>query len=68
MKVIAPGKMFNTTALKELDGYRYALDELAITKPSVYVDDPIVLYPVEGGYLVVTKWGGEADLIDTNSN
>lgn len=65
-KVIAPTELFNTTALKELDGYRYALDELAMTKPSVFVDDPIVLHPVPGGYLVVTKWGGEADLINND--
>lgn len=67
-KVIAPSELFNTTALKELDGYRYALDELAMTKPSIFVDDPIVLHPVAGGYLVVTKWGGESNLIDTNTN
>jgi len=24
--------------------------------------DPIVLYPVHGGYLVVSKWGKEEDL------
>lgn len=67
-KVIAPGKLFNTTALKEIDDYRYVLDELAMTKSTTFVDDPIILHPVKGGYLVVTKWGGESKLIETNSN
>lgn len=28
------------------------------------IDDPIVLQPVNGGYLVVTKWGKEAEIAD----
>lgn len=63
-KVIAPGELFNTTALKEFDGYRYKLDSLSFVLSSIFIDDPIVLEPVEGGYLVVSKWGGESDLID----
>lgn len=68
MKVIAPGEFFNTTSLKEVDGYRFSLDELAMEGSFAFMDDPIVLDPVDGGYLVVSKWGGESDLIDTNSN
>lgn len=66
-KVVAPIEMFN----KHADAYEVVDDyELRFREPEVasgdwsrdWLDDPIVLQPVRGGYLVVAKWGGEAYL------
>lgn len=46
-KICAPSKDFDMTRLKK-NGYK------------LEVDDPIVLQPVPGGYLIVSKWGLEA--------
>lgn len=45
-KICAPQKDFDMRG-KRIDGYKL-------------IDDPIVLQPVYGGYLIVTKWGLEA--------
>lgn len=65
--IIAPGTMFE--AHKETvyvdQGYRLRFKETPANRSgffSFFVDDPIVLQPVPGGYLVVTKWGPEANL------
>lgn len=47
-KMCAPAKEFNTSNMAIEDGYK------------MVVDDPIVLQPVKGGYLIVTAWGKEA--------
>jgi len=48
LKICAPIKDMDTTKM-QLDGYRLK-----------DIPDPIVLQPVAGGYLVVSKWGDEA--------
>jgi hypothetical protein len=48
-KICAPEKDFDTTYLTK-KGHRLELN----------IPDPIVLQPVIGGYLIVTKWGLEA--------
>lgn len=48
-KICAPEKDFDTTHLAK-KGHRLELN----------IPDPIVLQPVKGGYLIVTKWGLEA--------
>ena len=65
--IIAPGTMFE--AHKEAvyidQGYRLRFKETPENRSgfiSFFIDDPIVLQPVPGGYLVVTKWGPEANL------
>lgn len=53
-KICAPEKDFDTRFMVKKDGYKLEYD-------------PIVLQPVKGGYLCVTKWGIEAsDEIVTN--
>lgn len=53
-KICAPEKDFDTRFMVKKDGYKLEYD-------------PIVLQPVKGGYLIVTKWGLEAsDEIVTN--
>lgn len=49
-KICAPVKDFNTQGMIMKDGYKLE-----------YIPDPIVLQPVKGGYLVVSKWGAEAN-------
>ena len=48
-KICAPEKDFDTTMLDK-KGHKLELN----------IPDPIVLQPVKGGYLIVTKWGLEA--------
>lgn len=48
-KICAPESDFDTTYLKK-KGYKLEL----------IIPDPIVLQPVKGGYLIVSKWGLEA--------
>jgi hypothetical protein len=50
--IVATKDEFDTKGLNLSDGWE--LKELP--------KDPIVLYPVSGGYLIVSKWGLEADL------
>ena len=49
-KICAPEKDFNTSGMK-VDGYKLVHD----------IKDPVVLQPVNGGYLIVSKWGAEAE-------
>jgi hypothetical protein len=51
LKICASVKDFDTKNMRIEDGYRLELN----------LPDPIVLQPVNGGYLVVTKWGLESD-------
>lgn len=56
-KIVAPEKDFETKN-KVKKGYEL-------------IDDPIVLWPVKGGYIIVTKWGLEANdesLINETNN
>lgn len=46
-KIVAPEKDFDTRGMTIRDN-------------KLVVDDPIVLQPVKGGYLIVTAWGAEA--------
>lgn len=48
-KICAPEKDFDTRGMI-VDGY----------KLEMHIPDPVVLQPVSGGYLIVTKWGLEA--------
>ena len=48
--ICAPLKDFDTKNTSMKDGYRL----------SVNIPDPVVLQPVRGGYIVVSKWGLEA--------
>ncbi len=48
LKICAPIKDMDTTKM-QLDGYHLK-----------HIPDPIVLQPIAGGYLVVSKWGDEA--------
>lgn len=50
MKICATIKDFDTTLLKIKDGYKLGA-----------IKDPVVLQPVRGGYLIVSKWGIEAE-------
>jgi hypothetical protein len=50
--IVATKEEFDTKGLNLSDGWE--LKELP--------KDPIVLYPVSGGYLIVSKWGAEADI------
>lgn len=57
----------------EKDGHRMKFKRSQIPAGAFlsFVDDPIVLQPVEYGYLVVTKWGAEAnipELTDSRQN
>lgn len=49
LMICASAKDFGTKNMRINDGYK------------LEVDDPIVLQPIHGGYLVVSKWGLEAD-------
>lgn len=61
-KIVAPLKDFDQTNKRLIDEYR-----LEDNPPAFDVYDPIVLQPVKGGYLIVSKWGPEAsDEIVTN--
>ena len=64
--VVAPGTMFAQTEETDLkDGYRITFKErIGSPAPSFnfFLNDPIVLQPVPGGYLVVSKWGAEANI------
>ena len=50
--IVATKEEFDTKGLQLSNGWE--LKELP--------KDPIVLYPVSGGYLIVSKWGAEADI------
>jgi hypothetical protein len=49
LKICAPIKDMDTTGMS-LKGY----------KLEKHIPDPVVLQPVEGGYLIITAWGDEA--------
>jgi hypothetical protein len=49
-KIVAPISDFNTTNYALAEGYKLAKK----------IEDPVVLQPVRGGYLIVTAWGPEA--------
>jgi hypothetical protein len=49
-KICAPVKDFNTEYMSIEDGYKLS-----------NIPDPIVLQPVKGGYLIVSKWGLEGE-------
>lgn len=51
LKICASVKDFDTTNMRIENGYKLELN----------LPDPIVLQPVKGGYLVVSKWGLEAE-------
>ena len=60
-KICASVKDFDTKNMRIEDGYKLNLN----------LPDPIVLQPVKGGYLVVSKWGLEAedkDLVNEKMN
>jgi len=50
LKICASVKDFDTKNMRIEDGYKLELN----------LPDPIVLQPVKGGYLIVSKWGLEA--------
>lgn len=61
LKICASIKDFNTKNMRIEDGYKLQLN----------LPDPIVLQPVKGGYLIVSKWGLEsedADLVNEKLN
>jgi hypothetical protein len=51
LKICAPVKEMDLQGLELKDGYKLE---------KKHVPDPVVLQPVNGGYLIVTKWGDEA--------
>lgn len=69
--IVAPAKMFqkHADAVVVDDGYRLVFKhpEMLPTRMFGGIDDPIVLQPVRGGYLVVTKWGAEAQIPDVSN-
>lgn len=65
--VVAPRDMFGNFAenLEVQSGYRLRFRDNVISSGAVfaqYLNDPIILQPVPGGYLVITKWGDESYL------
>ena len=77
--IVAPGTMFEKykESLEVKHGYRLRFKPTPIESFSLFsrtilpVDDPIVLQPVPGGYLVVTKWGLESmipEIVNDNQN
>jgi hypothetical protein len=50
-KICASVKDFDTSNMRIEDGYRLEYN----------LPDPIVLQPVNGGYLIVSKWGLEGE-------
>jgi len=57
-QICAPVKDMDLTGLELKDGYKLE---------KKHIPDPVVLQPVNGGYLIVTKWGDEAsDSLLTN--
>jgi len=52
LKICAPVKDMDLTDLELSEGYKL--------KSKIHVPDPIVLQPVNGGYLILTAWGDEA--------
>lgn len=50
LKICASVKDFDTKYMQIEDGYKLQLN----------IPDPVVLQPVKGGYLIVSKWGLEA--------
>lgn len=70
--IVAPAKMFqkHADAVVVDDGYRlvFKQPEMLPTRMFGGIDDPIVLQPVRGGYLVVTKWGAESQIPDVSNN
>lgn len=68
-KVVAPAEMFSNTESFILDkGYQMTLNnQMGYGIQSVFIDDPIVLQPVPYGYLVVTMWGEEASIPETQN-
>lgn len=61
-KICAPVKDMDLKGLELKDGYKLQ---------KIHVPDPVVLQPVNGGYLIVTKWGDEENdqiLLNTINN
>lgn len=52
LKICAPVKDMNISGLELKEGYKLE---------KKHIPDPVVLQPVKGGYLVLTKWGQEAE-------
>jgi len=50
LKICAPEKDFDTRYMTISEGYKL-----------VNIPDPIVLQPVKGGYLIISKWGLESE-------
>jgi hypothetical protein len=70
--IVAPGTMFEAykSSVETKDDYRLRFKSSLSMAPAMfdfYMDDPIVLQPVPGGYLVVTKWGLEASIPEVQS-
>lgn len=58
LQICAPVKDMDITGLELVEGYK-------LTKK--HIPDPVVLQPVNGGYLILTAWGDEAsDLLVIN--
>ncbi len=51
LKICAPVKDMDISGLELEDGYKLM---------KKHIPDPVVLQPIKGGYLVLTKWGEEA--------
>lgn len=65
--VVADQTMFKRFGdATEIVGHRvkFKRSQVAPTARMMFVDDPIILQPVPFGYLVVTKWGTEANIPD----
>lgn len=65
--IVAPGTMFEkySDAVHTANGYRLRFKETPASSGGIFrffLNDPIVLQPVPGGYLVVTKWGLESSI------
>lgn len=61
-KIIASESHFDTSGFRVVDEYKLEPDFRNYGGGGGFVPDPIVLQPVKGGYLVVTKWGEEVDV------
>lgn len=61
LKICAPVKDMDISGLELKEGYKL--------ERKIEIPDPVVLQPVEGGYLILTAWGDEAsDPLVMNEN
>jgi len=51
LQICAPVKDMDISGLELVEGYKLK---------EIHIPDPVVLQPVKGGYLILTKWGDEA--------